>query len=457
MEGTDSDEDFRPDRYHQERKEKRARQDEARLKMWEVEPVSRRTFRRRRDAEACAARRNAVHMDGMKERYYVAAYGLHRGGQHKSFVVYHKGTVVEPPATAVEVRGPITVTGSAATLPEFNAGSVRDVQWGDAAKYLERDGYDRGGEGTEVASWDTIFDVPDPGTLSGDSCGSAEWFAVDRPDQFTPPHVARRQSEEAAKRAHAAVMGLVTKGVARPRKKRRRITPLAVARRKAHEAVELKLETSAAQRMEEAAVEEVGTGKQLPRTKQTARFCTPGAAPRMEVDYAKKRQRAAAAYQASRPRTRAVTQEEEEEADGEEDLDSDTDSDATQPYSDADDVPVEADAEVCPPRPGSQGDWQGTATSRLANMYRHVGTSDATRLSTPVAAAAANEVVAEGEDGEDASADQGPGASTMHQDRSVYRFADQMGWALSESILRHGIYLPGSPGYHARQRQEGLR
>ena len=146
-------------------------------------------------------------------------------------------------------------------------------------------------------------------------------------------------------------------------------------------------------------------------------------------------------------------------------MDSDTDSDATQPYSNEEEeeaclqrecAALQEDAEVCPPRPGSQGDWQGTATSRLANMYRHAGTSDATRLSTPVAAAA-NEVVAEEEDGEDASADQGPGASTMHQDRSVYRFADQMGWALSESILRHGIYLPGSPGYHARQRQQGLR
>ena len=116
------------------------------------------------------------------------------------------------------------------------------------------------------------------------------------------------------------------------------------------------------------------------------------------------------------------------------------------------------DTGICPPKLWHQrlGDWYNTTTSRLANMYMHVGTSDATRLSTPVAAAA-NEVVAEEEDGEDASADQGPGASTMHPDRRVYRFADQMGWALSESILRHGIYLPGSPGYHARQRQQGLR
>ena len=149
----------------------------------------------------------------------------------------------------------------------------------------------------------------------------------------------------------------------------------------------------------------------LLRTKQTARFCTPGAAPRMEVDYEKKRQRAAAAYQASRPRTRAVTQEEEEEADDEEDLDSDTDSDATQPYSNEEEeeaclqrecAALQEDAEVCPPRPESRGDWYGTATSRLARMYRHAGTSDATRLSTPGAAAAvANEVVAEEEDGEE--------------------------------------------------------
>jgi len=43
------------------------------------------------------------------------------------------------------------------------------------------------------------------------------------------------------------------------------------------------------------------------------------------------------------------------------------------------------DTGVCPPKLWHQrlGDWYNTTTSRLANMYMHVGTSDATRLSTP--------------------------------------------------------------------------
>ena len=289
MEGTDSDEDFRPDPRSKQRKERRAQQDAARLKRWEVEPITRRTFTRRRDAEACAARRNSVKVHGTQDRYYVAAYGLHRGGRHATFVVYHGGSLVEPPAlkkqvalaactpvelpaSTVEVQGhprtpalatpliaermlkkkhafnkkhvPVAscgfsrsaltendfisaataMTNRAATLPQFKARSMvhmRDVEWCDAGKYLERDGYDRGGKGAEGASWDLDYDVPDPGTLSENSSDNTEWFAVERPHQATPPQVARRQSEEAAKRAHIAMMALAADGGAPPRKKRR--------------------------------------------------------------------------------------------------------------------------------------------------------------------------------------------------------------------------------------------